>query len=84
MQGVVYWQPPESAMAKVEKIIREPTLSKYGSDDGLPELREALFEKVTSFYLEYIICFVHTLNQEGHCHSELKVLLLTHYIVTKF
>ncbi|ONM29542.1 Pyridoxal phosphate (PLP)-dependent transferase superfamily protein [Zea mays] len=45
-QGVVYWQPPESAMAKVEKIIREPTLSKYGSDDGLPELREALFEKL--------------------------------------
>ncbi|KAL5651403.1 hypothetical protein ACJX0J_036861, partial [Zea mays] len=44
-QGVVYWQPPESAMAKVEKIIREPTLSKYGSDDGLPELREALLEK---------------------------------------
>jgi hypothetical protein len=50
MQGVVYWQPPASAMAKVEKIIREPTLSKYGSDDGLPELREALLEKVTSFY----------------------------------
>ena len=50
MQGVVYWQPPESALDKIEKIIREPTVSKYGSDDGLPELREALLEKVTSFY----------------------------------
>ena len=49
MQGVVYWQPPESALDKIEKIIREPTVSKYGSDDGLPELREALLEKVTSF-----------------------------------
>lgn len=51
MQGVVYWQPPESALDKIEKIVREPTVSKYGSDDGLPELREALLEKVTSFYL---------------------------------
>ncbi|CAL4965621.1 unnamed protein product [Urochloa decumbens] len=45
-QGVVYWQPPESAMNKIEKIIREPAVSKYGSDDGLPELREALLEKL--------------------------------------
>ncbi|WVZ72539.1 hypothetical protein U9M48_020979 [Paspalum notatum var. saurae] len=45
-QGVVYWQPPESAMCKVEKIIREPVVSRYGSDDGLPELREALLEKL--------------------------------------
>jgi len=36
-------------MDKIEKIIREPTVSRYGSDDGLPELREALLEKVTSF-----------------------------------
>jgi len=45
-QGVVYWQPPESALDKIEKIVREPTVSKYGSDDGLPELREALLEKL--------------------------------------
>ncbi|PAN32548.1 hypothetical protein PAHAL_5G495800 [Panicum hallii] len=45
-QGVVYWQPPESAMNKIEKIIREPAVSRYGSDDGLPELREALLEKL--------------------------------------
>jgi len=50
MQGVVYWQPPESAMNKIEKIIREPAVSRYGSDDGIPELREALLEKVRSFH----------------------------------
>ncbi|CAD6235607.1 unnamed protein product [Miscanthus lutarioriparius] len=33
-------------MDKIEKIIREPTVSRYGSDDGLPELREALLEKL--------------------------------------
>jgi aspartate/methionine/tyrosine aminotransferase len=46
MQGVVYWQPPEEALKKVEKIIREPAVSKYGADDGLPQLREALLEKL--------------------------------------
>lgn len=45
-QGVVYWQPPEAALSKVEKIIREPSVSKYGADDGLPALREALLEKL--------------------------------------
>ena len=50
MQGVVYWQPPESAMNKIEKIIREPAVSRYGSDDGIPELREALLEKVNCFH----------------------------------
>ncbi|PVH34087.1 hypothetical protein PAHAL_8G139300 [Panicum hallii] len=43
--GVVYWQPPESAMNKIEKIIREPAINRYSSDDGLPEHREALLEK---------------------------------------
>lgn len=51
MQGVVYWQPPEAALSKVEKIVREPSCSKYGADDGLPELREALLEKVLLFIL---------------------------------
>jgi len=45
MQGVVYWQPPESATNKIERIIREPVVSRYGSDDGLLEHREALLEK---------------------------------------
>ncbi|XP_062182993.1 aromatic aminotransferase ISS1-like isoform X2 [Phragmites australis] len=45
-QGVVYWQPPESALNKVKEFIWEPSVSRYGSDDGLPELREALLEKL--------------------------------------
>jgi aromatic aminotransferase len=53
MQGVVYWQPPESVMNKVKEIIWEPSISKYGSDDGLPELREALLEKVFLSIMEY-------------------------------
>jgi len=46
IQGVVYWQPPESATNKIERIIREPVVSRYGSDDGLLEHREALLEKL--------------------------------------
>jgi len=37
MQGV-YCKPLESAVNKIKKIIRESTISRYGSDDGLPEL----------------------------------------------
>lgn len=66
MQGVVYWQPPESALDKIVKIIREPIVSRYGSDDGLPELREALLEKVTSFSHRVYNIFAHTLDQAGH------------------
>ena len=51
MQGVVYWEPPESATNKIERIIREPVVSRYGSDDGLLEHREALLEKVNSLFL---------------------------------
>uniref|UniRef100_A0A453E9T5 Aminotransferase class I/classII large domain-containing protein n=2 Tax=Aegilops tauschii subsp. strangulata TaxID=200361 RepID=A0A453E9T5_AEGTS len=45
-QGIVYWQPPEAALNKVKEIVWEPATSKYGADDGLPELREALLEKL--------------------------------------
>jgi aspartate/methionine/tyrosine aminotransferase len=45
-QGVVHWQPPEEALAKIKSLIDEPTTSHYGADDGLPELRNALLEKV--------------------------------------
>ncbi|KAG8045868.1 hypothetical protein GUJ93_ZPchr0008g13123 [Zizania palustris] len=44
-QGVVHWQPPVSALNKVNKLVWEPSISKYGSD-GLPELQEALLEKL--------------------------------------
>ncbi|KAG6530079.1 hypothetical protein ZIOFF_012300 [Zingiber officinale] len=45
-QGVVYWQPPEQALEKVKQLIGDPSISKYGADEGLPELRQALIEKL--------------------------------------
>ncbi|KAG0599622.1 hypothetical protein M758_12G166500 [Ceratodon purpureus] len=45
-QGVVHWQPPEEALTKIKGLVDEPTTSHYGADDGLPELREALLEKL--------------------------------------
>ncbi|XP_074563824.1 aromatic aminotransferase ISS1-like [Curcuma longa] len=45
-QGVVYWQPPEQALEKVKQLLGDPSISKYGADEGLPELRQALIEKL--------------------------------------
>ncbi|KAL0905786.1 hypothetical protein M5K25_024224 [Dendrobium thyrsiflorum] len=45
-QGVVYWQPPEQALKKVQDIVWEPSTSYYGADEGLSELRLALLEKL--------------------------------------
>ncbi|XP_068647438.1 aromatic aminotransferase ISS1-like [Aristolochia californica] len=45
-QGVVHWQPPATALDKVKGIVCDPSVSRYGSDDGMPELRKALIEKL--------------------------------------
>jgi len=45
-QGVVHWQPPEEALTKIKSLVDEPTTSHYGADEGLPELRAALLEKL--------------------------------------
>ncbi|CAI9753679.1 unnamed protein product [Fraxinus pennsylvanica] len=45
-QGVVYWQPPIQALEKVQKLVWDPVISRYGADEGLPELREALLKKL--------------------------------------
>lgn len=45
-QGVVYWQPPKQALEKVQELVWEPSISRYGADEGLPELREALQKKL--------------------------------------
>lgn len=45
-QGVVYWQPPKQALNKVKELVWEPSISRYGADEGLPELREALTQKL--------------------------------------
>ncbi|XP_022844426.1 aromatic aminotransferase ISS1-like [Olea europaea var. sylvestris] len=45
-QGVVHWQPPKQALKKVQDLVWEPVISRYGADEGLPELREALLKKL--------------------------------------
>lgn len=42
----MYWQPPKQALEKVQELIHEPSISRYGADEGLLELREALIKKV--------------------------------------
>ena len=42
----MYWQPPKEALEKVKELVWEPSVSRYGADDGLPELRNALVKKV--------------------------------------
>ncbi|KAM5578920.1 aromatic aminotransferase ISS1 [Rosa sericea] len=45
-QGVVHWQPPKQALDKVKELVWEPSISRYGADEGMPELREALVKKL--------------------------------------
>ncbi|KAL5072630.1 hypothetical protein RYX36_011614 [Vicia faba] len=45
-QGVVYWQPPKQALDRVKELVYEPSISRYGSDEGIPELRAALVKKL--------------------------------------
>lgn len=52
LQGVVYWQPPKEALDKVKDLVMEPTISRYGADEGIIELREALVKKVP--FLEFL------------------------------
>lgn len=42
----MYWKPPKQALEKVQQLVFEPSVSCYGADEGLPELREALIKKV--------------------------------------
>uniref|UniRef100_M1DPR6 Aspartate aminotransferase n=1 Tax=Solanum tuberosum TaxID=4113 RepID=M1DPR6_SOLTU len=44
--GVVYWQPPVRALEKVKEVIWEPSVGRYGADEGLPKLKEALMQKL--------------------------------------
>ncbi|KAL9250451.1 Aromatic aminotransferase ISS1-like protein [Drosera capensis] len=47
-QGAVYWQPPQQALEKVKQISFEPSSSRYGTHEGLPELIEGLTIKLQS------------------------------------
>jgi katanin p60 ATPase-containing subunit A1 len=37
----------------VKELVYEPSISRYGSDEGIPELREALVKKVIANALTY-------------------------------
>ncbi|CAL5224308.1 g6975 [Coccomyxa viridis] len=45
-QGAVHWGPPAEAIAEAASHATEPSYSAYGPDEGLPELRSALQEKI--------------------------------------
>ncbi|KAK9923269.1 hypothetical protein M0R45_031698 [Rubus argutus] len=45
-QGVVHWQPPKQALDKVKDLVWDPSISRYGADEGITELREALVKKL--------------------------------------
>ncbi|GAB4854169.1 hypothetical protein Ancab_022754 [Ancistrocladus abbreviatus] len=45
-QGAVYWQPPEQAVERVKQFAQEPSSSRYGTHEGLPELKVALMKKL--------------------------------------
>ncbi|KAH9262973.1 hypothetical protein BASA82_000009 [Batrachochytrium salamandrivorans] len=45
-QGVVHWSPPETALKRVESVLRAASTSKYGQDEGLLELRTLLAGKL--------------------------------------
>lgn len=46
--GIVHWQPPAAALQRAAELVAsgDPALSQYGPDEGLPELRQALREKL--------------------------------------
>eukprot|EP00966_Prymnesium_polylepis_P165569 3827277-Prymnesium_polylepis.1 len=45
-QGIVHWPPPQEALTAAQAAVMETSTSLYGADDGLPELRAALKEKI--------------------------------------
>ena len=46
-QGVVYWDPPETVNHAISQALKhDHKLHTYGPDEGLPELREALVDKL--------------------------------------
>lgn len=46
LAGAVHWGPPAEAIAEAAAHATDPSYSAYGPDEGLPELRAALQEKI--------------------------------------
>ena len=55
---MVYWQPPKQALEKVKELVSEPLISRYGNDEGIPELRAALVKKVNGIISSYNMHYV--------------------------
>ena len=45
-QGIVHWEPPESALAAGRTAMLDSKSNLYGADDGLEELRNAIKHKL--------------------------------------
>ncbi len=45
-QGVVYYDPPDQALNRMNEFLQNPDHHKYGSVQGMPKLRDAIAEKV--------------------------------------
>ncbi|CAG9461340.1 unnamed protein product [Pedinophyceae sp. YPF-701] len=45
-QGVVHWAPPPAALEAATNAMSDPRCHGYGPAEGLPELREALVDKL--------------------------------------
>ena len=46
--GIVHWAPPQAALEAVAAATSDPALSQYGPDAGLPQLRQALRDKLAA------------------------------------
>lgn len=40
----------------MKELVWEPSISRYGADEGMPELREALVKKVNIFQRKGCVC----------------------------
>lgn len=48
LQGVTFWPPPKEALTAAAALVSDPATSRYGADDGLLELRQALVAKLAA------------------------------------
>lgn len=58
----MHWQPPQKALDKVKELVWDPTISSYGPDEGLPELRKALQKKVIAQDTNILLAIFHESN----------------------
>ena len=47
-QGVAFYGPPPQAFRRVQQCMADPSISKYGPVEGMPELQDALKQKLSA------------------------------------